>query len=307
MIALVLLGCSEEGSRDAGPDAMDTAPDAGVDAGSLDAAADAMTPDASDAATVSAREAASVFLVGNSLVNFDMPAMLDGLARSGGLDHRYAAQVGVGAPLWWIWTHPDDANGEDAHVELPTGRYDVLVLTELIPIREHVMYSNTVEYAARFAELAVSANPSTQVYVYETWYVVTDPEFRESIDADRSVWEHVADELDARIEGPEVLLVPGGTALSQLVERIEAGEVDGLSSRFDLFEDDLHLNDIGNYFIALVQLATIYRRSPVGLTHETTSPFGEPFTAPSPEAARAMQEIAWEVVSTDPRAGIAPR
>lgn len=309
-------GCDDEGDRDTGPDAAvvrdagrdAAAPDAGRDAGHADAAADA-TPGAGDAGwdagTEPARAAASVFFVGHSLVNFDMPAMLADLARSAGAEHHYGAQVGVGAPLWWNWTFPDMAGGEDAVVELPTGRYDVLVLTELVPVGEHVMHSETVEYAARFAALALDARPDTQVYVYETWYDVTDPAWLTRIEDDRLIWEQVADELDARVGGPEVLLVPAGTAFARFVQRVEAGEVEGLSSRFDLFVDEIHLNDLGNYFVACVQLATIYRRSPVGLTAETQSRFGRPYDAPSAAVARAMQETAWQVVSADPRAGVA--
>lgn len=315
LVALLLLSACDDGdpgdagARDASVDAsLDSGIDAATpDAGSLDAGSLDAGPRDADATTASAREAASVFFVGHSLVNFHMPAMLDDVARSLGLTHVYGAEIGVGSPLHWIWNYPDDTDGDDAHLELPTGRYDVLVLTELIPVREHVMYSDTTEYVRRYYELAMSGNPATQVYFYETWYSVEDPAWSQNIAADRAVWEGVIDDVNAMVDGPDILLVPGGTAMARLVQRMEAGGVPGLDSRFDLYVDPIHLTDIGNYFIALVQLATIYRRSPVGATAMTDSEFGVPFTAPSPEAARIMQEIAWEVVSQDPRAGVAPR
>ncbi|HEY8430318.1 MAG TPA: hypothetical protein VIL20_18180, partial [Sandaracinaceae bacterium] len=259
LAALSLSACTnDEGAPDAGRDAGSAA----SDAFRRDASAPpdgAMDAPASGDAGIGAREAASVFFVGHSLVNFDMPAMLADLAVAAGREYEYGAQVGIGAPLWWNWEHPDTADGDDAYLELPTGRYDVLVLTELIPIREHFTYSNTVEYAARFAELALDARPSTQVYVYETWYDHEDPAFLENIANDRTIWERIADELDARVGGPEVLLVPAGTAMARLVERMEAGEVGELTSRSQLFVDAIHLNDVGNYFVALVHFATIYR------------------------------------------------
>lgn len=321
-VALLVLGCDDDhggdaGLRDAGlRDAGN--PDAGIrdggdaridggesDGGSLDAG-DGGSLDAGDGALPQgARSAANVFFVGHSLINFHMPAMLDDIARSAGVTHAYAAQIGNGAPLWWIWEHPEDADGEDADVELPTGRYDVLVMTELIPIAQHVQYSDTADYAGRFYDLAMESNPATQVYFYETWYDVEDPAWRANIDADREIWLSVVDEVNATRSGRDMLLVPAGAALGALVDRIAAGEVPGLSSRRDLFVDPIHLNDIGNYFIALVQFATIYRQSPVGVTATTTNPFGGEFEAPHPEAARIMQEIAWDVVSSDPRAGIA--
>jgi hypothetical protein len=44
----------------------------------------------------------------------------------------------------------------------------------------------------------------------------------------------------------------------------------------------------------------------VGLTGTCSNFWGEPFPVVPSTTARALQEIAWAVVSTDPRAGIAP-
>ena len=64
----------------------------------------------------------------------------------------------------------------------------------------------------------------------------------------------------------------------------------------------------GNYFVALVHYATIFRRSPVGLTTAVPREYqGRYDTAPSAEAARVMQEVAWQVVRTDPRSGVSGR
>lgn len=313
LLSLAFSGCDDDvpvrpdGGIDAGP--RDAGTDAGGDAGS-DASADAGTDASADAGTALAppRSAASVFLIGHSLVNFDMPAMLDGIAASAGVDHTYGVQVGNGAPLRWHWERAETTSGDSAREELPSGRYDVLVMTEGLPITEHYRYSDTLHYAGLYADLAAQGNPDTQVYLYQTWYTLEDEEYewRERIEVERPVWEEIADELTARRSGPRVLLVPAGTALGRLVDRIEAGLVPGLRSREELFADDLHLNDLGNYFIALVQFATIYRRSPVGVVRETVSRFDRPFEAPSQAVARVMQEVAWEVVSTDPYAGVAP-
>ncbi|HJL18264.1 MAG TPA: hypothetical protein RMH99_21550 [Sandaracinaceae bacterium LLY-WYZ-13_1] len=251
------------------------------------------------------RDAASVFFVGHSLINFDMPEMLAGIGESGGVRHEWSAHIGNGAPLSWIWSHPERGDGADPHAELPSGRYDVLVLTEAIPLEDQMRYNDTVGYAERFVRLARDGDPNARVYLYETWHSLDGAyDWRARIESDRALWESVMDDVDARVDGPAMRMVPGGTALGRLVDRVEAGGVPGLGSRRDLFVDDIHLGDVGNYFIALVQYATIYQRSPVGVTASTVDRWGEPFAAPSPDAARVMQEIAWEVVSTDPRAGV---
>ena len=60
--------------------------------------------------------------------------------------------------------------------------------------------------------------------------------------------------------------------------------------------DDIHPSARGAYFVALVHYATVYRRSPLGLPAAN---------GVGPGLARVMQEVAWEVVASDPRTGVA--
>lgn len=318
LLAAPLLACTGALTNSSGDDVpppvvlMDGAApeaDAGGPAPAVDAGAGPQDPVDSGTSTppppppTGGRAAADVFFVGHSLVNFDMPAMLDGVAQSTDRRHSWAAHVGIGASLSWIWNNPDRGEGENPHAALPTGRWDVLVMTEAIPLADQVRYNDTVGYAQRFHDLAMSGDGGTQVYFYETWHSLDGGyDWRARIDSDRAMWDGVVRDLNARTGG-SVRMIPGGTALGRLVDRIEAGGVPGLRSRRDLFVDDIHLNDLGNYFIALVQYATIYRRSPVGAAHRTSDRWGNPFTAPSPDVARLMQELAWEVVSSDPLTG----
>jgi len=59
--------------------------------------------------------------------------------------------------------------------------------------------------------------------------------------------------------------------------------------------DDVHPSELGVWFTSVVHYATLYRRDPRGLP----GPEGLP-----EETARALAGIAWDVVSTDPRAGV---
>lgn len=252
------------------------------------------------------RTAANVFFLGHSLVNFEMPGMTAGIASLRERDHEWAAHVGIGASLSWIYQHPENGQGEDPFTSLPSGRWDVLVMTEALDIRTHTQFSDTVGYAGRFYDLAMQGNPNTQTYFYETWHFRDeDYDWRERLDSDREIWEGVIDQVNAQKDGPDMLMVPAGTAMARLHDRVAAGQVPGLSSMEELFVDHIHLNPIGNYFVACVMYATIYRDSPVGVSAQLPNPGGEPYQAPAPETARAFQEIAWEVVSADPRAGVA--
>lgn len=254
---------------------------------------------------VGARSEASVFFIGHSLINHDMPAMLAGLAASAGVTHDYDSHIGNGASLSWIWNNPTTGEGLNPRTALPTGSYDTIVMTEAIPLADQMQYNDTDGYAGNFYDLAMTGDSSAQTYFYETWHSLDGAyDWRARLTSDRALWESVIDQVNAAKSGPDMLLIPAGTAMARLVDRIESGGVPGMSSRRDLFLDDIHLNDVGNYFIACVQFAAIYRRSPVGLTRTTVDRFGGAFTAPSADVARIMQEIAWDVVSNDPRAGV---
>ena len=245
---------------------------------------------------------ANVLFIGHSLINWNMPSMVAALAADGRRSHRWDAQIGNGGSIQAQWQNvAEGVNGREA---LASGAYDVLVLTEAIPLMDHYTWSGSVEYAGRFYDLAQEHHPGLRTYMFETWHSTTTSGWRGRIDSDRALWERIVDEVNAGRSGPDMLMIPGGTALGQLVDRVEAGGVPGITSRDQLFEDDIHMNDLGNYFIACVQFATIYRMSPIGLTTHAEDRWGGVYSPPSAGAARVMQEIAWDVVSNDPRSGV---
>ena len=59
--------------------------------------------------------------------------------------------------------------------------------------------------------------------------------------------------------------------------------------------DDIHPSAIGVYFNALVSYATLFRQSPVGLL---------PIAELNPKTVKNLQELVWQIVSTDPATGI---
>lgn len=266
---------------------------------------------ATDAATAGAPDATSVFMVGHSLVNTDMPTMLAALADDAGKQHQRGEQIINGAPLRWNWEHSHEAQGLDARVELPTGHWNVLVLTEAVPLLNHLTWSGTYEHAGNFHQLALDGNPDTRTFIYETWHCIDSGtpagcpyddeshiDWRQRLDVDLPRWQGIADHLNANHDGATVELVPAGQALALLDDRLHAqsGVVPGIGHVFDLFADDIHLGDTGNYFVALVMFATIYRQSPQGLTHLISNEWGQPYDLPSAEAAAALQTIAWDAV-----------
>ena len=266
-----------------------------------------------------------VFHLGHSLVNRDMPAMLEQLAGTG---HDHRSQLGWGSSLRSHWEPGVRINGfeqenahpryEDARSAVKGGKFDALVLTEMLEIRDAIKYDNSPEYARRWSREARNANPNVRVFLYETWHPLDSPEgWLERLDRDLPMfWEGelLAKSLVHGDTGP-VYVIPAGQVMARLVRRIEQGAgVQDLRSREDLFErkpdgtlDDIHLNDMGNYLVALTHYAVLYHRSPVGLPYQLKRANGAAAHAPSAQAARLMQTVVWDVVTGYPKTGVVQR
>lgn len=267
-----------------------------------------------------------VFHLGHSLVNRDMPAMLEQLAGAG---HDHRSQLGWGASLRSHWEPGVKINGfeqenahpryEDARSAVKSGTFDALVLTEMLEIRDAIKYDNSPEYVRRWAREARTANPKTRVFLYETWHPTDSPEgWLERLDRDLPMYwegELLAKSLAHGDTGGPVHVIPAGQVMARLVRRIDQGAgLPGLKSREDLFVrrpdgtlDNIHLNDIGNYLVALTHYAVLYHRSPAGLPYRLKRADGKEASAPSEQAARLMQAVVWEVVTGYPKTGVVQR
>lgn len=282
-----------------------------------DAAPPRLSPEAPQGPLRPPIDEARVMFIGHSLVNFHMPAMLADVARSLDVRHEYAAHIQDGAPLKHNWERHGQARGTDAREALPTGRYDVVVLTEAVDLDDMIRWMEPAEYGGRFYRLAVEANPDVRVFLYETWHdrklVRSGPlgcsregNWRTYLDDDLGKWEGIADDIGRSHRGPPVALVPGGQAMARLVDEIRDGRVPGIDNESSLFSDTVHLSDLGNYFIALVHFATIYRQSPEGATDAPRDAEGRVREVPAP-TARALQRIAWDVVHGYAWSGVTER
>lgn len=250
---------------------------------------------------------ANVFYLGHSLQGWQAPAMIGDFSAHANASYRYQAAIGIGANLAWQWEHPERAEGSNPRTTLAAEPFDVLVMTEAIPLASQLEWADSPGHAGRFLALAHARNPNVQAYLYETWDYLSVDDWRAQLDSDRALWVSILDAVNAAHPGRDMLLIPAGRAMAALYDRIEAGGVPGINNIRDLFSDDVHLTNTGWYFIALVQYATIFRRSPVGLPAATTDRFDQPIAPPPAGAVPVMQEIAWQVVLSDPRAGVAAR
>ena len=108
-------------------------------------------------------------------------------------------------------------------------------------------------------------------------------------------------ELNGRIPGARIAVVPCGEAVLALRAKVIAGEAPGVSRQSELFTDVLghpgpHIRALSAY----CHFAVMYRRDPAGL------PVVSPLTK-LPEAEklnRLLQEIAWKAVTGHPLSGL---
>jgi hypothetical protein len=250
-----------------------------------------------------------VYHLGHSLVGRDMPAMLAQLAG-----HEYASQLGWGASLKQHWNGDvpgfaeENASGAFRAAK-DVGRFDAVILTEMVELRDAMRYHDSGAYLARWADRAGDA----RVYLYETWHRLDDPVgWLARIDADwEGMWEVILRQAMGR-EDATIYVIPGGQVMAAVVRRIEAGDVPGLMTHKDLFArdpdgnvDPIHLNDVGNYIIALTHYATLYHRSPVGMPHDPALSDGRAMMAIDPQAARIIQQVVWDVVTRYRATGVA--
>lgn len=263
-----------------------------------------------------AQDDKKAFYIGHSLSD-QIPDMVKSLADDyAGISFDWVYQSIPGSPLSWQWDRMD-ANDYSSNPPyyfgfydnlggLPVGDFDLLVLTESVP-RYEAIIDLTYQYADSFYVYAYDQNPNTRIYLYEVWhcllsgtptgcdYDIDANSWRERIDDDLPMWESVVDTLNARFNPTTpVCLIPAGQGLARVKDSIDAGVMPGLTTIEDLFSDNIHLTDIGKYFVACVHFATIYERSPVGLTNQLQVWWGGDFEAPSEQLALKFQEIAWQ-------------
>jgi hypothetical protein len=249
-----------------------------------------------------------VYHLGHSLVGRDMPAMLAQLSG-----HSWNSQLGWGASLMNHWQDKVPGLTEEnlapayrpAAEALDSGDYPVIILTEMVELRDAIRWHGSARYLAKWTRRAKAANPQSRVYLYETWHRLDDPlgwQARIATDLP-TLWE-------AQVLRPAVAqaglihLIPGGQVMAALVAAAEAGKLPGLSGTQDFFADTIHFNDLGAYAMALTHFAVIYGRSPAGLPHSLLRADRTAAVPPPLEAVAPMQAVVWQVVTRLPLTGV---
>ncbi|WP_137109960.1 hypothetical protein [Rhodobacter sp. SY28-1] len=198
--------------------------------------------------------------------------------------------------------------------------FDVLVLTERVPVRSAIGWEEAVEYTQQWFDHAWTkgnGGKGAETIYYASWvdirsgpgnddgYDLPDERvipLRERLDLEMGSWQDVADQVNAaRPAGsPPMRVIPGPKIIAAVLDAIAAGTAPGLTSIQDLFEDTIHPNAKGAFLIALAHFGVIYGRDPRTLPNLR----GE-LGWPTAEQADWMKALVWDVLRAYPDSGFA--
>ena len=179
----------------------------------------------------------------------------------------------------------------------PDDKYDVLVVTERHDLPAIARTERTAFYLAEMAKHLLAGNSDGEVLLYHTWLNIDAEAPKPWIDYETTVarmWECVASranlDLPRRGDIPRVRVLPGAGALARLVQELWDGKVPGVMAATPaqrvrlLFADNVHMSEIGRYYLALVHYAALFGQSPEGAVAPG---------AIAVETSRYMQTLAW--------------
>ncbi len=226
-----------------------------------------------------------VLFIGNSLTYAgDLPAMIQGLARTAGVNLQYQQHAVGGARLL------NHAADPAVRALLAGGGWDAVVLqeqSEWPAFSDEQVRTGIEPYAAALASGARAASPSVRVLLYETPARRDGDSANAAVSPDMLTYEGMQLRIDRTYERLAALvqgtLVPAGVAWS--IARREHPEI-------NLYADPVHPGPAGAYLIACVFDAVLLERSPVGSGYTAGL---------DPAVAAALQAIAWRAASGEGR------
>ncbi len=264
----------------------------------------------------------NVFITGHSLVDDPFGDYLESISTDKGVDYHWNQQNIVGSPIryrtsgsisppnnWQGYstgknrdTFDMDVIAELANpVTIGVGNtYDVLVITESHNIVDGIIWEYTHSLLRHYHDRLLAGNPNGKSLFYHSWLDIDPNNPQAWIDHESlmvGAWECVADKVNLTLQADSldqsIAVIPAGLALAELLTRILNNEVAGFTGtnleKIDLlFDDNVHLNNEGIFYMAAVSYVSIYGTSPVG----ASIPAGI-----NTSTGANLLQIAWESVN----------
>jgi hypothetical protein len=255
-----------------------------------------------------------VFFAAHSLLWY-APKPVGELAEAAGIkDHKLVGVQSLGgSKTLRHWNLPEAKN--QAKKALKTGEVDVFVMSPIQFPDEGI---------ENFVKLGLEHNPNMRFTVQISWAAwdadmqnfpkggtfkvdrnKTPEQLKKIHEANINAAEAQAEEINKKVGKKVLFLVPSAQAAIALRTRIHNKEMPGLTSQGELFRDAIShpappLEALNTY----LHYAVIYDRSPVGLPMPGLLKRAKK-AAWDEKLNRALQEIAWEAVTSYPPSGAA--
>lgn len=266
----------------------------------------------------------NIFISGHSLVDNPYANYLEPISIDKGvIDYHWNQQNGIGSPIrvrtsghklppnnWQGYHQGKNRNTFDMDViaelrnpmTIGTGNfYDILLITERHDLMDTIFYEYTSSLLRHYHDRMLEGNPNAKTMLYHSWLYIDLNNPQVWIDQETlmlNAWECVAEKVNLTLEADalskNVSVVPAGWALTNLLTRILNNEVAGFTGtdleKIDLlFNDNVHLNAEGVFYMAAVSYVSVYGTSSVGATipAEINTTTGED-----------LLQIAWENVNS---------
>ncbi len=245
----------------------------------------------------------SIYFIGNSFTRWaNIPKQTETLSMVESGPIVIGAQLTDGQNLRYHWDSGIESDflltsGTRSRREISTRSWEVVVIQPHSQEWISSSYSQFHNYSKLFTVLAVENQ--SQVYLNAYWpWATSDISQQTQIN---NSFEQLRSTLSVGLAKP-VLIIPSGEALRAVISFCGKDELVGYN-RSSFYLDERHQSALGGYVTALTHYATIYRKSPVGMTSNTLSAKAENqiVTLPSSVAAR-IQQIVWDVVQRYPNA-----
>ena len=262
----------------------------------------------------------AVYRIGNSLTWDSQPEGIEALAGQAGFLHDEGFHINCANTLEDIFANP-------AQVCLPPvdeyGTWDAALAgapwqaVTLQPFYGGTSTLGSDEDAilAMIAEARTNPqNADARFYIYAawprlsefaaTWTSAVDDEDDTPTVLAHAYFAHLVNRVRAATSA-RVYLIPVSEILHDLDQRLQAGDVPGLTGLAQLYRDDIHLsNDLGRFVAGLTTFATLYATDPAGLVKPERW-YGTSATPFTPAFYDAVRAAIWTVIAGHPHTGVA--
>ena len=260
---------------------------------------------------VNAAQKPRIYYIGNSLTDEVLYGSFAEMCEAAGHPIEWGRKMIPGAPIWWHKEHPEQGfSTKFGYPDEAFKEYDWGVLT-MQPFGGGG--EKEIEAALHYCRLIWERSPDCRIYIYGQWPSHKSPDWRALWFGDgglsKQMFLEVYRGVKERCGKPDqVFFIPCGEIMYRLHRTINAGEMPGLDSTWDLYADGVHLNNLGSYMVGCSYYACIMRETPVGLPvlGDYQARLGHPtdHVTVTDELARIIQETVWAEVTSNPRTGV---